>query len=61
MFFLIMLLSVVFWGTVLYLGVRLVRALYAVYRPAPPAPKDRVRIVKSPATIARDYAGVASE
>jgi hypothetical protein len=27
MFVLIMLLSVVFWGTVLYLGVRLVRAL----------------------------------
>ena len=41
--------------------VRLVRALYAVYRPGPPTPKDPVRIVKSRATAARDYADVASE
>lgn len=41
--------------------VRLVRAVYAIYRPAAPAPNEPVRIVKSRATIARDYADVANE
>ena len=41
--------------------VRLVRALYAVYRPAPPSPSGRVRIVKPRATLAGDGADVASE
>ena len=41
--------------------VRLVRAIYAIYRPAAPASKDPVRIVKPRATTARDYADVASE
>ena len=41
--------------------VRLVRALYAVYRPAPPAPTGRVQIVRPSKKPARDYTDVASE